>query len=258
MGARPQSTRDRLPRPPHTSSHRLNKPKQLNARPQVEEGRAAGMTVHKKMAQQRTTDPPRTLVWHVLGHDGACLCPVRCCLSFSPPCWQSPFMSPSDRSDIAAEAASVTMSQGRLNQAPRHPDGLETWWPICRSRPRARVPRRRTAVDLFPSARLNCVATLMCKVKIHLFELSAMFGFICTSADRLSFQENNFLFRGCPRAPLPTHAVRRAGLNTSEFESSEGGLSNSNCGENFGSIDVWQTTVRAKIAASERCARSLK
>jgi hypothetical protein len=33
----------------------------------VEEGRAAGMTVHKKMAQQRTTDPPRTLVWHVLG-----------------------------------------------------------------------------------------------------------------------------------------------------------------------------------------------
>jgi multidrug efflux pump subunit AcrB len=24
----------------------------------------------------------------------------------------------------------------------------------------------------------------MCKVKIHLFELSAMFGFICTSADR--------------------------------------------------------------------------
>ena len=97
----------------------------------------------------------------------------------------------------------------------------------------------------------------MCKVKIHLFELSAMFGFICTSADRLSFQENNFLFRGCPRAPLPTHAVRRAGLNTSEFESSEGGLSNSNCGENFGSIDVWQATVRAKIAASARCARSL-
>ena len=102
------------------------------------------------------------------------------------------------------------------------------------------------------------IRTLMCKVKIHLFELSAMFGFICTSADRLSFQENNFLFRGCPRAPLPTHAVRRAGLNTSEFESSEGGLSNSNCGENFGSIDVWQATVRAKIAASERCARSLK
>ena len=99
---------------------------------------------------------------------------------------------------------------------------------------------------------------MVCKVKIHLFELSAMFGFICTSADRLSFQENNFLFRGCPRAPLPTHAVRRAGLNTSEFESSEGGLSNSNCGENFGSIDVWQTTVRAKITASERCARSLK
>jgi hypothetical protein len=29
------------------------------------------------------------------------------------------------------------------------------------------------------------IRTSVCKVKIHLFELLAMFGFTCTSADRL-------------------------------------------------------------------------
>jgi hypothetical protein len=61
--------------------------------------------------------PPRMLVWHVLGRDGACLCPLHYCLSCSPSCWQSPFMAPSDRSDVAVDAVSVTRattrSQGR-------------------------------------------------------------------------------------------------------------------------------------------------
>jgi hypothetical protein len=41
----------------------------------------------------------------------------------------------------------------------------------------------------------------------------------------LSSQKNNFLFQVCPRAPLPAHAVRRAGFSTSEFESDHGGIS---------------------------------
>jgi hypothetical protein len=67
----------------------------------------------------------------------------------------------------------------------------------------------------------------MCKVKIYLFELSGKLGFPASSADRLSLQENIFLFRGC----LPATAQRcrtAAGFSTSEFESDLGGISESN------------------------------
>jgi hypothetical protein len=58
----------------------------------------------------------------------------------------------------------------------------------------------------------------MCKLKIHLFELSAVFGFPAPAQTVLSPQENNILFQGCLQATPASHAVRRAGFNTSEFE----------------------------------------
>jgi hypothetical protein len=47
----------------------------------------------------------------------------------------------------------------------------------------------------------------MCKVKIHLFELSTILGFTRAAQTVLSSQKNNFLFQFCPRAPLPVHAA---------------------------------------------------
>jgi hypothetical protein len=56
----------------------------------------------------------------------------------------------------------------------------------------------------------------MCKVKIHLFELSAVFGFPVPAQTVLSSQKNNILFQ--PKGNAASHAVRRPGFNTSEFE----------------------------------------
>ena len=44
----------------------------------------------------------------------------------------------------------------------------------------------------------------MCKVKIHLFELSTMLGFNRAIADVLSSQKNNFLFQSFPRRAAGT------------------------------------------------------
>jgi hypothetical protein len=66
----------------------------------------------------------------------------------------------------------------------------------------------------------------------------------------LSFQENSFLFQGCPRAPLPTHAVRRAGLNTSEFESDMGGISHSNSDVQRGFPQLWAALFAPRFARS--------
>jgi hypothetical protein len=68
----------------------------------------------------------------------------------------------------------------------------------------------------------------MCKVKIHLFELSAMFGFPAPPKTALSSQENTFLLEGLdrslPAAALPAQPRRTTAVfNASEFESCRGG-----------------------------------
>jgi hypothetical protein len=57
-------------------------------------------------------------------------------------------------------------------------------WMLITPKMGAFVHRRDTSGDRLRGWAYR-IRTSMCKVKIHLFELSAMFGFTCTSADRL-------------------------------------------------------------------------
>ena len=68
----------------------------------------------------------------------------------------------------------------------------------------------------------------MCKVKIHLFELSAVFEFVSADADRPAVRGriifSSRLDWSLPELALTSHGARRTGSNTSEFESYHGGL----------------------------------
>jgi hypothetical protein len=76
----------------------------------------------------------------------------------------------------------------------------------------------------------------MCKVKNHLFELSAMFGFINADADRPAVPGriifSSRLDWSLPEAALTSHGARRTCSNTSEF--SVAGLTcGAGCGWSF-------------------------